>query len=148
VDQPARKNIQGKPVAVINRRHLKVAGRWSQHQTSRTARYSTPDRCRSARGGVSAARSAQKFASEGFFTVLTTRTASNAAALAAAIQQQGGASMIVELDLAVREINRSGLHHHSRRGREPDVLIYNAGYLEGRDLPPAKDCSSIFRSRC
>src|SRR2546430_17414040 len=43
---------------------------------------------------------AQKFAKEGFFTVLTTRTAANAAALQAAIQQQGGACMTVELDLA------------------------------------------------
>ena len=55
---------------------------------------------------------AQKFAQEGFFTVLTTRNEANASGLAAAIREQGG---------------------------DPDVLIYNAGYLEGRDLPPDKE---------
>src|SRR5271155_1913047 len=42
---------------------------------------------------------AQKFAQEGFFTVLTTRTEANAARLAAAIREQGGECMVVELDL-------------------------------------------------
>src|SRR5512132_1344696 len=42
---------------------------------------------------------AQKFAKEGFFVVLTTRKAANAAALEQAIKAQGGDSMIVELDL-------------------------------------------------
>ena len=43
---------------------------------------------------------AQKFSAEGFFTVLTTRTASNASALEAAIKDQGGDCMTVELDLS------------------------------------------------
>src|SRR3984885_2479382 len=43
---------------------------------------------------------AQKFAQEGFFVVLTTRTEANAAPLAAAIREQGGECMIVELDLS------------------------------------------------
>src|SRR6266849_5192637 len=42
---------------------------------------------------------AQKFAQEGFFVVLTTRQTANAAALEKAIVEQGGQSMIVELDL-------------------------------------------------
>ena len=42
---------------------------------------------------------AQKFAQEGMFTVITTRTESNAAPLAKAIREQGGECMIVELDL-------------------------------------------------
>src|SRR5438093_11143841 len=46
---------------------------------------------------------AQKFAKEGFFVVLTTRNAANAAALEKAIVEQGGQSMIVELDLASRK---------------------------------------------
>ena len=46
---------------------------------------------------------AQKFASEGFFVVLTTRSASNAAALERAIQEQDGQCMIVELDLVSEE---------------------------------------------
>ncbi|MFV0297893.1 MAG: hypothetical protein ACK5JT_17440, partial [Hyphomicrobiaceae bacterium] len=39
---------------------------------------------------------AQKFASEGYLTVLTTRTAANAQGLADAIHEQGGRSLIVE----------------------------------------------------
>ena len=46
---------------------------------------------------------AQKFAQEGFLTVLTTRSAGNAAALQEAITEQGGESIIVELDLSLRE---------------------------------------------
>ncbi len=46
---------------------------------------------------------AQKFAQEGFFVVLTTRTAANAALLETAIREQGGDSMIVELDLVSEE---------------------------------------------
>ncbi len=82
---------------------------------------------------------AQKFASEGFFTVLTTRTASNAAALAAAIGQQGGACMTVELDLASDKSIATAFATIRAEAGEPDVLIYNAGYLEGRDLPPGKE---------
>src|SRR5215471_13394299 len=46
---------------------------------------------------------AQKFAHEGFTAVLTTRKAGNAAALDEAIRKQGGASRVVELDLASPE---------------------------------------------
>src|SRR5579862_5077769 len=46
---------------------------------------------------------AQKFAQEGFFTVLTTRTEANAAPLAKAIGEQGGDASIVELDLVSQE---------------------------------------------
>src|SRR4029453_6739740 len=42
---------------------------------------------------------AQKFAQEGFVVVLTTRQATNAAALEQAIRAQGGEGMIVELGL-------------------------------------------------
>src|ERR1700756_506156 len=46
---------------------------------------------------------AQKFAQEGFFTVLTTRKEASAARLAAAIREQGGECMIVELDLVSQD---------------------------------------------
>src|SRR3981189_1463194 len=46
---------------------------------------------------------AQKFAQEGFFTVLTTRKEANAARLAAAIREQGGECMTVELDLVSQD---------------------------------------------
>ncbi len=82
---------------------------------------------------------AQKFASEGFFTVLTTRTAANASALAAAIREQGGDCMIVELDLVSQDSISSAFATIRHEAGDPDVLVYNAGYLEGRDLPPDKE---------
>jgi NAD(P)-dependent dehydrogenase (short-subunit alcohol dehydrogenase family) len=82
---------------------------------------------------------AQKFAKQGFLVVLTTRTARNAAALAEAIKAQGGESMTVELDLAQHEsVSRAFATIRERVG-DPHVLLYNAGYLEGRDLPPEKE---------
>ena len=82
---------------------------------------------------------AQKFAHEGFVTVLTTRKAANAAALEKAIQEQGGTSFIVELDLVSQESIAKAFATIRERAGDPDVLVYNAGYLEGRDLPPDKE---------
>ena len=82
---------------------------------------------------------ALKFAREGFFTVVTTRKASNASALAEGIREQGGESMIVELDLASRESISNAFAQVRERAGDPHVLVYNAGYLEGRDLPPEKE---------
>ena len=90
------------------------------------------------RWGVGGAIS-QKFASEGFLVVLTTRNASNAAALQAAIGEQGGESIIVELDLASRDSISNAFAQIREQAGDPDVLVYNAGYLEGRDLPPEKE---------
>jgi NAD(P)-dependent dehydrogenase (short-subunit alcohol dehydrogenase family) len=82
---------------------------------------------------------AQKFAKEGFLVVLTTRTAGNAAALAEAIKVDGGETMTVELDLAApASIARAFATIREEVG-DPHVLIYNAGYLEGRELPPEKE---------
>jgi NAD(P)-dependent dehydrogenase (short-subunit alcohol dehydrogenase family) len=82
---------------------------------------------------------AQKFAQEGFFTVLTTRTEANASGLAAAIREQGGESTVVELDLTSQDSISGAFATIRREAGDPDVLIYNAGYLEGRDLPPEKE---------
>ena len=82
---------------------------------------------------------AQKFAREGFFVVLTTRTAANAAALEKTIIEQGGACMTVELDLVSRESIAKAFATIRTNVGDPDVLVYNAGYLEGRDLPPDKE---------
>ena len=90
------------------------------------------------RWGVGGAIS-QKFAQEGFFTVLTTRNAENAAPLDAAIREMGGQSIIVELDLSSRDSISSAFVQIRKLGGDPDVLIYNAGYLEGRELPPEKE---------
>ena len=82
---------------------------------------------------------AQKFAKEGFFVVLTTRTAANASALGQAIEAQGGESMIVEMDLVSQaSISKAFATIRAAVG-DPHVVVYNAGYLEGRDLPPEKE---------
>ena len=82
---------------------------------------------------------AQKFAKEGFVVVLTTRHAANASALEQAIRAQGGDNMIVELDLVSRESIAKAFAKIRDNVGDPDVLVYNAGYLEGRDLPPEKE---------
>ncbi len=87
------------------------------------------------RWGVGGAVS-QKFAKEGFSVVLTTRKASNAAPLKRAIEEQGGECTIVELDLVSQESIATAFATIRRQIGDPNVLIYNAGYLEGRDLPP------------
>lgn len=82
---------------------------------------------------------AQRFAREGFHVVLTTRTAGNAIALAAAIREQGGACSTVELDL-VSETSINGAFATVRDTLgDPEVVVLNAGYLEGRDLPPDQE---------
>jgi len=82
---------------------------------------------------------AQKFAREGFFVVLTTRSAANAATLEKAIIEQGGACSIVELDLVSRESISRAFATIRKEAGDPDVLVYNAGYLEGRELPSDKE---------
>ncbi len=82
---------------------------------------------------------AQKFAAEGYLTVLTTRRTANAVALKAAIDAQGGASMIVELDLVSEQSIGQAFAAIRRTAGEPTVVVYNAGYLEGRELPPDKE---------
>ncbi|MDE0822354.1 MAG: SDR family oxidoreductase [Dehalococcoidia bacterium] len=82
---------------------------------------------------------AQKFSQEGYFVVLTTRTASNATALEVAIQKQGGDSMIVELDLVSTDSIANAFAKIRDEAGDPEVLVYNAGYLEGRDLPADKE---------
>jgi len=82
---------------------------------------------------------AQKFAKEGFFVVLTTRKASNAAALERAITSTGGHAMTVELDLVSEASIAKAFATIREKLGDPEVLIYNAGYLEGRDLPPDKE---------
>jgi NAD(P)-dependent dehydrogenase (short-subunit alcohol dehydrogenase family) len=132
------KNTQGKQVAVV----IGATSKWqSDGRNTLLAHGKTLDDSHlpvGARWGVGGAI-AQKFAQEGFFVVLTTRAESNAAGLAAAIRDQGGECTIVELDLASQDSVASAFAAIRRDAGDPDVLIYNAGYLEGRDLPPGKE---------
>ncbi len=91
-----------------------------------------------ARWGIGGAI-AQKFAREGFFVVLTTRSKAHAAPLGEAIRAQNGACMILELDLVSQESIANAFATIRREAGDPEMVIYNAGYMEGRDLPPEKE---------
>src|SRR5579863_5436867 len=132
------RNTNGKPVAVV----VGATSKWqSDGRNTKLAHGKALDDSNipvGARWGVGGAI-AQKFAQQGFFVVLTTRTETNAASLAAAIRDQGGDSTIVELDLSSQDSVATAFATVRRDAGDPDVLIYNAGYLEGRDLPPDKE---------
>ncbi len=87
---------------------------------------------------------AQKFAQEGFFVVVTTRRESNAAPLAQAIREHGGACAIVELDLTSEASISAAFARIRREAGEPAAVVYNAGYIEGRDLPPEQELLEHF----
>jgi NAD(P)-dependent dehydrogenase (short-subunit alcohol dehydrogenase family) len=131
-------NTKGKPVCVV----IGATSKWqSDGRMTHLAHGQAVDDSElpvGIRWGVGGAI-AQKFAKEGFFTVLTTRTEANAAALAAAIREQGGDSMIVELDLSSEQSIANAFSAIRSEAGEPDALIYNAGYLDGRELPEDKE---------
>jgi NAD(P)-dependent dehydrogenase (short-subunit alcohol dehydrogenase family) len=78
---------------------------------------------------------AQKFAREGYLVVLTTRSAQNASALHAAIVEQGGRCMVVELDVGVDQSVTAAFRAIRGAAGDPEVVVYNAGSMLGRDLP-------------
>ena len=85
----------------------------------------------SAKWGVGGAV-ALKFASQGFRTVVTTRTAANAKGLQRAIEAAGGEGMVVELDLASEvSISRAFAAVRARWG-DPDGVVLNAGWVPVR----------------
>jgi len=132
------KNTNGKPVAVV----IGATSKWqADGRNTRLAHGKAVDDSDlpvGVRWGVGGAI-AQKFAAEGFFVVLTTRSAANASALEAAIRTQGGDCTIVELDLSRQESVAAAFATIRNDAGDPHVVIYNAGYLEGRDLPPEKE---------
>lgn len=129
-----RQNKNNKPVAVV----IGATSKWqSDGRNTRLAHgkaLSDDDIPVIARWGIGGAI-AQKFAREGFFVVLTTRTEANATQLSKAISEQGGACMIVELDLTSSKSISSAFASIGEEAGEPAIVVYNAGYLEGRDLP-------------
>ena len=131
-------NTSRKPVAVV----IGATSKWQSDGRNTKLAHGTEiddsDLPVGVRWGVGGAI-AQKFAHEGFFVVLTTRSASNAFALENAIGEQGGESMIVELDLVSEDSISNAFSQIRSQAGDPEVLVYNAGYLEGRDLPAGKE---------
>jgi NAD(P)-dependent dehydrogenase (short-subunit alcohol dehydrogenase family) len=131
-------NTRDKPVCVV----VGATSKWQSDGRNTILAHGHPvddsDVEMGVRWGVGGAI-AQKFAAEGFFTVLTTRNEANAAPLAKAIREQGGDCMIAQLDLVSQDSIANAFATIRREAGDPEVLIYNAGYLEGRDLPPDKE---------
>jgi NAD(P)-dependent dehydrogenase (short-subunit alcohol dehydrogenase family) len=129
-----RQNKDNRPVAVV----IGATSKWqSDGRNTKLAHgeaLSDHDVPVSARWGIGGAV-AQKFAGEGRFVVLTTRTEANARPLASAIVDQGGQCMIVELDLTSPQSISAAFAAIGEAAGEPEIVVYNAGYLEGRELP-------------
>src|ERR1700683_3334070 len=138
MSQDRKTNFKGKQVAVV----VGATSKWqSNGRNTLLAHGQTVDDSAlpvGVRWGVGGAI-AQKFAQEGFFVVMTTRTASNAAGLETALREHGGDGMIVELDLSSQDSISKAFAAIRREAGDPEVLVYNAGYLEGRDLPPDQE---------
>jgi NAD(P)-dependent dehydrogenase (short-subunit alcohol dehydrogenase family) len=136
-ESPGR-NGKGRPVAVV----VGATSKWqADGRNTRLAHGKAVDDSDlpvGIRWGVGGAI-AQKFAREGFFVVLTTRAEANASGPAAAIREQGGDCTIVELDLSRQDSITAAFATIRGEAGDPHVLVYNAGYLEGRDLPPEKE---------
>ena len=131
-------NTKGKPVCVV----VGATSKWQSDGRNTLLAHGhavdDSDLPVGVRWGVGGAI-AQKFANEGFFVGLTTRNEANASPLAKAIREQGGDCMIVELDLVSQDSIAAAFNRIRDAAGDPDVLVYNAGYLEGRDLPPDKE---------
>jgi NAD(P)-dependent dehydrogenase (short-subunit alcohol dehydrogenase family) len=131
-------NAKGKPVCVV----IGATSKWQSDGRNTLLAHGHPvddsDVEVGVRWGVGGAV-AQKFAQEGFFTVVTTRSERNAEPLATAIREQGGECLIVELDLVSQDSIGGAFKRIREAAGDPEVLVYNAGYLEGRDLPPEKE---------
>jgi NAD(P)-dependent dehydrogenase (short-subunit alcohol dehydrogenase family) len=132
------RNTNGKPVAVV----IGATSKWqSDGRNTRLAHGSALDDSHipvGARWGVGGAI-AQKFAQQGCFVVLTTRSEANAEGLAAAIREQRGECTTVQLDLSSPASITAAFAAIRRDAGEPEIVVYNAGYLEGRDLPSGQE---------
>jgi len=128
-------NGKGRPVAVV----IGATSKWQADGPNTILVHKQAlddsDLPPSARWGVGGAI-ALKFAQEGFFVVATTRAAANATKLVDAIKDEGGQGMVVELDLSSQESIKKAFATIRSEAGEPEAVIYNAGYIEGRDLPP------------
>jgi len=138
MSQKRNANSSEKPVAVV----IGATSKWQSDGRNTLLAHGKPlddsDLPIGARWGIGGAI-AQKFAQENFFTVLTTRSKANAVPLAEAIKRQGGECMVVELDLVSQESISTAFATIRLEAGDPEVVVYNAGYMEGRELPPEKE---------
>jgi len=125
----------GQPVAVI----IGATTKWQGDGRNTLFAHGQPlddsDLPPSVRWGAGGAM-ALKFASEGFLTVATSRNAENLAPLMQAIADEGDAGLAVSLDVTSEQSIAAAFAEVREKAGEPEVVIYNCGYFEGRDLPP------------
>ena len=137
MSQNRESKSKGKPVAVV----IGATSKWQSNGRNTLLAHGKTlkesDFPVAVRWGVGGAI-AQKFAQEGFLVVLTTRSKANAASLAQAIERQNGECLIVELDLASQASIATAFATIRRDAGDPEVVVYNAGYLEGRELTPTQ----------
>ena len=138
MSQNRESNLKGKPVAVV----IGATSKWQSNGRNTLLAHgkalNESDFPVATRWGVGGAI-AQKFAQEGFLVVLTTRSKANAASLVQAIEKQNGECIVVELDLVSPASISTAFATIRRDAGDPEVVIYNAGYMEGRELPPEKE---------
>jgi NAD(P)-dependent dehydrogenase (short-subunit alcohol dehydrogenase family) len=138
MSQSRESNLKDKPVAVV----IGATSKWQSNGRNTLLAHgktlNESDFPVGARWGVGGAI-AQKFAQEGFLVVLTTRDRANAASLGQAIEGQNGGCIIVELDLVSATSISKAFATIRRDAGDPEVVVYNAGYMEGRELPPEKE---------
>src|SRR5436190_16745306 len=112
-------NTKGKEVAVV----IGATSKWQSDGRNTLLAHGKPvddsELPVGVRWGVGGAV-AQKFAHEGFFTVLTTRNEANASGLAAAIREQGGDCLVVELDLTSQDSISGAFATIRREAGDPD----------------------------
>ena len=134
----AATNNDNKPIAVV----IGATSKWqSDGRNTRLAHggdVSDADLPLSVRWGVGGAISL-RFARAGFHVVLTTRSSANASALLEAIQSEGATADVVELDLTSETSINLAFEWILRERGVPESVVINAGYLEGRDLPPDQE---------
>src|SRR5437588_12125839 len=125
------KNSRGRDVCVV----IGATSKWQAEGRNTLLAHGKPvddsDLPVGMRWGVGGAV-AQKFAQEGFFTVLTTRNEANASRLAAALREQGGDCMIVELDLVSHDSIAGAFAAVRHQAGQPDEPNINARLHEGR----------------
>ncbi|WKN60155.1 SDR family NAD(P)-dependent oxidoreductase [Rhodococcus opacus] len=87
---------------------------------------------------------AHRFADAGHVVVLTTRQPKNATPLLESLRARGHEAFVVQLDVG-SEASVSHAFEEIRTGPgDPDVLIYNAGYMAGRELPADQELLENF----
>jgi NAD(P)-dependent dehydrogenase (short-subunit alcohol dehydrogenase family) len=136
-------NVDNLPVAVI----VGATSKWQVDGPNTVfvhgQNLATSDVARDARWGLGGAL-ALKFARAGHFVVLTTRKLANADPLVQAIREEGGRCLALELEVSDPEaISRCFAEVRASAG-DPEVLIYNAGYMAGRTLPPEQELMEHF----